>query len=147
MNIVRNFRIVEKLDFWLCWFSEVFFPGLSSSWSSSVGGTEFEKVVKHDLSVVLAVVGSIVSFVTLLVSFAPVGFEISRRWLIVIVMDEVCEDGMKGFGLVSEGNVMPTTFAFTCTSVGEKHDGDELRQEGLYLGILEEFRNFGGEGK
>ena len=84
---------------------------------------------------------------TLLVWFAPVGFEVSRRWLIVIVVVEVSEDSMEGFGLVSEGNVMPTAFAFACTTVGEKHDGNEVRKKGFGVGMLKELGDLGGEWK
>ena len=96
------------------------------------------KVIEHDLSVLLTVVCCVVGFVALLVWFAPVGFEVSRRWLFVIIVVEVGEDGMKGFGLVSKGNVMPSAFAFSCTTVGEEHDGDEVRKKGFDVGVLEE---------
>ena len=105
------------------------------------------KVIEHDLSVLLTVVCCVVGFVALLVWFAPVGFEVSRRWLFVIIVVEVGEDGMKGFGLVSKGNVMPSAFAFSCTTVGEEHDGDEVRKKGFDVGVLEELGDFGGEGE
>ena len=84
---------------------------------------------------------------TLFTGFAPVGFEVSGGGLIVIIVDEISEDGVEGFGFVSEGDIMASTFAFSRTPVGEEHDGDEVWEKGSDVGILDEFGNLCGEGE
>ncbi len=92
-----------------------------------------------------SVVGGVVGFVALFAGFAPVRFEEGGWGLVVVVMVKVGEDGMEGFSLVSEGNVMATACAFACTAVGDEHDGDEVRKKGFDVGVLEELGDFGGE--
>lgn len=103
--------------------------------SSAVDGAESVEIIEHDFGVFFAVIGSVVGFVTLFAGFAPIFFEVGGGWLVVVVVDEVGEDGVEGFSFVGKGNVMSTASAFSCATIGEEHDSDEMWEKGCDNGL------------
>jgi hypothetical protein len=103
--------------------------------------------LKHDFSVIYSIVGGVVGFGSLFVGFAPVGFVVGGRGLVVVGVNEVGEDGVEGLGFVGEGDVGAVALAVAGAAVGEEHDGDEVGEEGFDGGVGEEMGDFGGEGE
>ena len=54
---------------------------------------------------------------------------------------------MEDQGFVGEGDVGESVFTVACCSVCEEADGDEVREVGFVLWVVEKFRNFVGEGE
>ena len=81
------------------------------------------------------------------VGFTPVGFEVGGGGLVVVVVEEVGEDGVEGFGFVGEGDIGAVALAVAGTTVGEEHDSDGVGDVGLDGGVGEQLGDFGGERK
>ncbi len=94
-----------------------------------------------------SVVGGVVGFGSLFVGFAPVGFEVGGGGLVIVVVDEVGENGVERVGFVGEGDVGAVALAVAGAAVGEEHDGDEVGKVGCDGGVGEEVGDFGGEGE
>ena len=54
---------------------------------------------------------------------------------------------MEGFGFVGEGDVGAVALAVAGVTVSEEHDGDEMGEKNLDVGILQKFRDFFGDGE
>ncbi len=125
----------------------VLVPYLSTFWLCSKCCTQLVKILQHGFGVMYSVVGSIVCFGSLFVGFAPVGFEVRRGDLVVVVVDEVSEDSMEGLGFVGEGDVGAMTLAISSGTIGEEHDSDKMGDVRFDVGIIEELGNLNGKGE
>lgn len=77
--------------------------------------------------------------------FAPIGFEVGGGRLVVIVMYEIREDFVERFSFVCEGDVGAAPLSIASPTVGEEHDGDEMREVWLDIGIGKEPGNIYGK--
>ena len=120
---------------------------MSKFGSCPIDGAEGKEFVKHNLGVFYAVIGGVEGTGSLFSCFAPIFLKVSGGGLVVVIVDEVGKNCMKGFGFVSEGDVRAAALAVASYAVGEEHDGNEVRKEGLYIGVLKELGDFCGEGE
>jgi hypothetical protein len=67
--------------------------------------------------------------------------------LVVVVMNQICEDLMENKCSVGEGDEGDSGSLIAGASVGEEADGSEVGKVGCVLGVVEEGWDFFGEGE